>query len=126
MFSKLKDILGINNKPTLESEMNWVFWKYLSLYFGGLFLYNYAFFSSSGHLSSSILAAFGYAFIVFYPMMHKVKQINNKYAHLQSLNQDITLTLPDKTKHDLSATFEIIDRVSKNKKEADLLKQSLK
>lgn len=125
MLSKFKNMLGFSSKPTLESEVNWVFWRYLSLYFGGVFLYNYAFFNNNGHVFSSLLVSFAYAFVVFYPMINKVKKINEKYAQVTDISEPV-LCLPDNSKHEMSATFSIIDHVYKNKKQADLLKQSLK
>lgn len=124
MLSKIKELFRQKSKPTFESEVNWLYWKYLSLYFGGTFLYNYAFFNNNGHVLHSVLVSFAYAFVVFYPMMKKVKKINEKYS--RDDEQAEILCLPDNSKNEMSATFNIIDRAYKDKKKAEQLKEYLK
>lgn len=124
MLSKIKELFRQNSKPNFESEVNWLYWKYLSLYFGGTFLYNYAFFNNNGNVLHSVLVSFAYAFAVFYPMMKKVKAIKEK--HSRNHESEEILCLPDNSKHEMSATFDIIDRAYKDKKKAEQLKEYLK
>lgn len=120
MISKFMKILKKNKNSDLNTELNWVFGEYLSLYFGGLFLYNYAFINSNSHILQPVFAALVFGFLVFYPMMKKVKKINEKHK------DNNVILIAKKEEEEMQSTFKILEKTITDKNKKEELKKYLK